>query len=168
MKSKWGVRDYAGRWIATAGLILALSGAAQLGFSQALTAPESPSQSARPLTAASEQLPGVPAAVQNPFLGAVATSEVTPQEIAVSLTDAIERGLRNNLGQYLSKQDSRAALGRQWDARSGLLPHLDSGITESAEQTNLAAFGFSSFPGIENTILGPFGVFDSRIFLRSP
>ena len=165
MKSNWGSPAYRRRSIATAGLLLLLSGAVQLGFSQELTAPQLPSQSARPLTAVSEETPSLPGAAENPFLGAVPTGDVTPQEIAVSLTDAIERGLRNNLGQYLSKQESRAALGRRWDARSGLLPHLDSGVTEIAEETNLAAFGFSSFPGIPNIILGPFGVFDSRIFL---
>ena len=49
-------------------------------------------------------------------------------------------------------------------ALSQLLPNLTAGVSETREQLNLAAFGFSGFPGIP-TIVGPFNIFDARAFL---
>ncbi len=149
-------------WIVLCGLLIML-GVAEWGFSQAM-APVLPRQGARPLTAISAQTQTPMAAPQNPYLGAVPSGEATPQELSVSLAEAIERGLRNNLGQYLSKQETRAALGERWQARSGLLPQVSTRITETLQQVNLAAFGFGGFPDFPD-IAGPFGIFDSRIFL---
>lgn len=151
-------------WTNLACLLVALGGAARPGFSQAMMAPELPRQTARPLPAASAETPPPNAAAQNPFLGGVPSGEATPQELALSLTEAMERGLRNNLGQYLSKQETRIALGERWRSRSGLLPNINTRTDETLQEVNLAAFGFSGFPGVPD-IVGPFGIFDSRIFV---
>jgi len=144
MKSNWNI---------AAAVVILLFGSVAPGISQQRMAPELPRQSARPLEQPSVQAE-IPADVrQNPFLGGVTEGEPTSQEIALSLQDAIARGLRNNLGQYLSKQQARVALGQRWRSRSGLLPNIDVRTEEILQQVNLAAFGFGGFPGLENPVL---------------
>jgi outer membrane protein TolC len=117
--------------------------------------------SAPPLSSASGQ--------QNPFLGGVPSRAPTAGVLQLSLLAAIQRGLRYNLGLLLSSDQMEAARGARWKALSDLLPNLNTRISESAQQINLAALGLkpSSFPGL-NPIVGPFGVFDVRAFLTTP
>jgi outer membrane protein TolC len=100
---------------------------------------------------------------QNPFLGSMPQKAV-PGVVPLSLQEAIQRGLRYNLGLMLSNQGERQALGARLAARSRLLPDLRAGATYTAEQVNLATFGLPPIPGIP-TIVGPFEVFDARAFL---
>jgi outer membrane protein TolC len=109
--------------------------------------------------------------LQNQTLGSVPTGTVSPQAIPLSLADAIERGLRQNLGLLLSSDAQFSAQGQLTQARSPLLPNLSAKVTEDAEQVNLAAQGFgkiaSKFPGFP-LIVGPFGYFDARaVFTQS-
>ena len=104
---------------------------------------------------------------QNPFLGSVPSGEPTPGVLALTLKDSIERGLKYNLGLLLSEQSARAARGARLRVLSDLLPKVSWGTTESRQQLNLQAFGFSSFPGIPS-IVGPFNTFDTRAFLSQP
>lgn len=104
---------------------------------------------------------------QNPFLGGIPSGEPTPGVLALTLKDSIERGLKYNLGLLLSEQGTRAARGARLRALSDLLPKVSWGTTESRQQLNLQAFGFSSFPGIP-TIVGPFNTFDTRAYLSQP
>jgi outer membrane protein TolC len=103
--------------------------------------------------------------LQNPSLGSVPTGRATPQVLSLSLSDAIERGLRQNLGLLLAGDSQVNAQGQLWLARSPLLPDLSARITENAAQVNLAAEGFAKiagrFPGFP-LIVGPFGFFDAR------
>jgi outer membrane protein TolC len=101
------------------------------------------------------------------FQGSVAQGTATGERLPISLTDAIARGIRTNLGTLLANQNVRRAEGAHGVARSELLPHLTTSTTESSQQINLAAFGFTSFPGIAD-IVGPFGIFDARGFLTQP
>jgi len=109
--------------------------------------------------------PGV--AGQTLFFGGVPSGSPTPDELPLSLTDAIERGLKNNLGALLSDEGRRAAQGARWRLLSDLLPNLTTRTTESTQQVNLAAFGFSGLPGVPQ-IIGPFSIFDARVFLSQP
>ncbi len=104
-----------------------------------------------------------PPGAQSPFLGSVPSGERTSGELPLSLTDAIAMGLRYNLGALLSGQDRRVAEGARRQALSKLLPKLSAGVSETIQQTNLAAIGFSGFPGIPQ-IIGPFSVFDVRAY----
>ncbi len=45
---------------------------------------------------------------------------------------------------------------------SGLLPDVQAVVRESQQRVNLAAFGFSGFPGVPK-VIGPFEVFDARV-----
>jgi len=105
---------------------------------------------------------------QNPFFGSVATGKATSGVLPLSLREAIERGLRYNLGLLLDEQSTQAERGVRWQALSKLLPHLTTGTTETRQQIDLQALGFpGGFPGIP-TIVGPFSTFDARAFLSSP
>ena len=42
----------------------------------------------------------------------------------LSLQDAIDRGLKQNLGLLLSNADIRSARGQRWEQLSALLPHV--------------------------------------------
>lgn len=97
---------------------------------------------------------------QNPFLGSTPQKAI-PGVLSLSLQDAIQRGLRYNLGLMLSNQGQRQAVGARLAARSRLLPDLTARASYMAEQVNLATFGLPPFPGIP-PVVGPFEVFDAR------
>ncbi len=124
-------------------------------------APQLPRQTTAPVPATS--LSGIPGA-QGPFAGGVPVGQVTPNAIPLTLADAIARGLKQNLGLFLSGQGIRSAQAARWYALSGLLPNVGASISNTGEQINLRALGFSGalFPGIP-TIVGPFNVFDARV-----
>jgi outer membrane protein TolC len=103
---------------------------------------------------------------QNPLLGGVPQGK--PSGIlALSLSEAIKRGLNYNLGALLSAQSIQAAKGARVLALSQLLPKVSAGAAEVQQQTNLAAMGFSGFPGIR-PIIGPFNIFDVRASVSQP
>ena len=106
----------------------------------------------------------LPTDLQNPFLGTSVSEKPADSEIGLSLSEAIDRGLKYNLGLYLSGQQSQVAQGVRLKALSDLLPNLSAGVTESVEQINIAAFGFPPSPIIPS-IIGPFTVFDVRVSL---
>src|SRR5690242_6200236 len=93
--------------------------------------------------------------------GAARTSAAPAQ---LSLTDAINLALQNNLATLSAQEERRAATGFVQQARSALLPNI-SGVSYQANLTeNLAALGFEPgrFPGFTNTFIGPFNNFDAR------
>jgi outer membrane protein TolC len=126
----------------------------------------------RPTSAANAssggQTSGSPAArgQQNSFAGSVPQALV-PGVLQISLEDAIDRGLKQNLGLLLSSADVGAERGRRWQQLSELLPHLSAAPFADVSQVNLAEFGFTfHIPGFNvPTIVGPFAYFDARAFL---
>jgi outer membrane protein TolC len=80
--------------------------------------------------------------------------------IALSLDEAIQRGLKNNLGVLERETSNRLVRADRIRALSALLPTLGIGVAENIQQTNLAVFGFR-FPGIPGMI-GPFNYYDLR------
>lgn len=112
-----------------------------------------------PLPSGSVASPGL--AKRNPFTGSVLSGRATAEILRLSLSDAIDRGLKYNLGLLLDEQESRLAEGERIITRSAMLPHLNAYVSESGQQLSLKAFGFSSFPGIA-PIVGPFNLFDAR------
>lgn len=117
-------------------------------------------------TEAAAQTPSASAG-QNPFLGGAPPGPAKPGVIPLSLTDAINRGLRYNLGILMSDQETQQARGARIRALSKLLPQISAGASETSEQVNLKALGFPNFPGIPS-IIGPFGVFDVRGYVDQP
>ncbi len=105
-------------------------------------------------------------AAQGAFSGSV-PSQLVPGMLQLSLRDAIDRGLKQNLGLLLSGEDVRAARGERWKQLSALLPNLTTSTYMNDSKVDLAEFGFSfKFPGITiPTIVGPFQYFDTRAYL---
>jgi outer membrane protein TolC len=97
------------------------------------------------------------------YQGSVATGEVSPQPTDLTLDDAIQRGLKNNLGVILNGTQVAGARGQRLSELQGLLPEVDFKAQESVEQVDLAAEGLR-IPGFP-TIIGPFGFTDLRASL---
>lgn len=103
---------------------------------------------------------------QNPFQGSAATDKLVPGTIPVTLLDAIDRGLRFNLGLYTTQVAQATVTGARLKALAEVLPHLNARATETIQQINLATFGLS-VPGFP-TIVGPFAVNDFRATVSGP
>jgi len=102
---------------------------------------------------------------QSPFSGSVPEGKATAGVLPLSFKDAIDRGLRNNLGILLQSDSTLTARGERWKELSALLPHVNASVTELAEQIDLASLGFRfKTPGIP-TVVGPLGVFESGVYL---
>ena len=122
--------------------------------------PQSPGfGSAAAQSSPSVTMPSLPAQ-ENPFLGSTPAGQVAPGVLKLTLLDAIDRGLKYNLGLLLSSAQTDAARGARWRALSEIVPSLNGHVAESFQQINTAQFGFH-FPGIPQ-IIGPFAIFDSR------
>ncbi len=103
----------------------------------------------------------------NPFQGGVPPSDASSGPLSLSLQDAVQRGLKFNLGLIVGHQSTRIARAEELRARAALLPALNGRLSDTVEQVNLASFGFQiSVPGFAiPSIVGPFNVFDARGFL---
>jgi outer membrane protein TolC len=83
--------------------------------------------------------------------------------LPLSLQDAIDRGLKQNLGLLLSRADTRAARGQRWEQLSALLPHVTASPYIEATKLNLTEIGLTKFGGIViPPSVGPFSYFDAR------
>jgi len=91
-------------------------------------------------------------------------AKLVPGIIRISLRDAIDRGLKQNLGALLSSADIHSARGQRWEQLSALLPHLSAAPYVAVEQINLKQLGISiNFPGVSlPSSVGPFSYFDAR------
>ena len=103
---------------------------------------------------------GLPAQSSSPFQGSVAQGELSTQPVSLTLDDAIERGLKTNLGVILSSTQTAAARGERLSQLQTLLPSVDFKATEAVLQTDLPAQGLR-IPGFPK-IIGPFGYTDLR------
>jgi outer membrane protein TolC len=106
---------------------------------------------------------GLVAQSSNPYLGSVATGEVSAQPVGLSLDEAIQRGLKTNLGIILSSTQTAAARGARLSQLQALLPTVDASAKETVMQEDLPAQGLR-IPGFA-TIIGPFGFTDVRASL---
>jgi outer membrane protein TolC len=81
----------------------------------------------------------------------------------LSLDDAIQRGLKTNLGVILSGTQTTAARGQRLTELQSLLPSVDFKASETVTQVDLPAQGLR-IPGFPK-IIGPFGYTDLRASL---
>lgn len=108
--------------------------------------------------------PALPGTLQGgPYSGSVPTKPV-PGVIQLSLQEAIDRGLKQNLGVLLSNADIRSARGQRWEQLSALLPHATLAPYLAMSKINLGELGLTSLPGATTLPagVGPFSYFDSR------
>lgn len=101
--------------------------------------------------------------MENAYSGSV-PAKLVPGVLKISLQDAIQRGLRNNLGLLLAGQNRRVAQGQRWQELSRLLPNLNASSYIDDSKVDVAEFGFTGFPGIPS-VVGPFAYFDARAYL---
>ena len=114
-------------------------------------------------------MPAVPLPPPNsPYLGGVPTGDPTDTALPISLREAIDRGLRANLGLLVAQEGVTAAHGTRWESLSGLLPDVSARVGEARRKVSLAEFGFTTFPGITSSTVGPFNVFDTRVNISQP
>jgi len=104
---------------------------------------------------------------QSPFTGSEPEGKVTPEVLQIGFQEAIERGLRNNLGMLLSRDQTITARGEKWKELSNLLPNVTAKIQENVETQSLTALGLKSnvFPFPIPRVIGPFNYFDARATL---
>jgi outer membrane protein TolC len=121
---------------------------------------------ARPSVAPPAGLPATDAAsaALGALAGGVPTGEATPGEIPLTLRDAIERGLRSNLGAILGSSAVEAAEASRSAVTADLLPQVRGAVAESRQKINLEAFGLT-IPG-QPPLVGPFNVFDARAYVQ--
>jgi outer membrane protein TolC len=94
------------------------------------------------------------------FQGSITAGEPTGQTMDLSLDDAIERSLKNNLGVILSGTQSASSRGQRLSQLQNLLPTVDGSFKDTVMQSDLPAEGLK-IPGFP-TIIGPFGYQDLR------
>lgn len=101
---------------------------------------------------------------QSPFTGSEPEGKATAEVLQLGLQDAIDRGLRNNLGLLLSGDQTITARGERWKELSNLLPDVSARIQEDVQTQSLTALGFKSnvFPFPVPRVIGPFNYFDAR------
>jgi outer membrane protein TolC len=106
---------------------------------------------------------GLPGALEGSSFSGSVPGKAVPGVIPLSLQDAIDRGLKQNLGALLSNTDIRSARGQRWEQLSALLPHATFSPYVAASKINLGELGLTSLPGtIVPASVGPFSYFDSR------
>jgi len=113
------------------------------------------------------QQPGPPVAPQSgmdqSFHGSLVSGKATAGVLPLTLDDALQRGLKNNLGLILQSSNEKNANGQRLLELQHLLPTITGAASIEVEQVNLAAYGLK-FPGV-NPIVGPFQVVDFRAYL---
>jgi len=116
-----------------------------------------------------QQLPNLGSGQATPapatsYQGSVPEGQASAQTLELSLDDAIQRGLRNNLGVILSGTQTAGARAQRLTELQALLPDVEFRATEAVQQVDLAAQGLR-IPGFP-TIIGPFGYTDLRGYLN--
>ena len=97
---------------------------------------------------------------QDPYAGSIPQGKATAETIDLTVDDAIDRGLKYNLGLYLTARATEQARAAHLRALSDLLPVVNGSYSEENQKINLKQFGFT-FPGFPESV-GPFGLADLR------
>lgn len=105
-----------------------------------------------------QSAPTPPAA--STYQGGVTRGAATQDTLPLTLDDAVQRGLQNNLGLLLSNTQITSARGDRLQDLQKLLPSIDGNLKESYQQVDLAAEGLR-IPGVPS-VIGPFGYTDLR------
>jgi len=137
-------------------LILAL---VATGF---VLAAQTPSLAPAPAVAEVAIHPEVGAPTQQNFQGSVPVAR-SAGSLPLSLQDAIDRGLKNNLGILLLDSGTKMAQAQRRRALAAVLPNIGVSISENADQLDLSIYGFR-FPGVPR-LVGPYEYVDARAFM---
>jgi len=103
-----------------------------------------------------------PSSASNHYFGSVTTTPATDEVLKLSLDDAVQRGLTNNLGLKDNEQNEKVLHGELYEAVQNFLPTIDVTGSTGYNEYNLAAFGFSPalfgkigslFPGLDTSAI---------------
>ena len=143
--------SYRRRWV------LLLAGVLLCGATKALAQSETTPGASTP----GEAIPGTGGV--NSF-AASAPAKLVPGVLPLSLQEAIDRGLKQNLGALLSNADIRSARGQRWEQLSALLPHVTAAPYVAESKINLDEGGFAGLASMFHLSpsIGPFSYFDAR------
>jgi outer membrane protein TolC len=105
-------------------------------------------------------------AQQSQFQGSVPIGVPSSAPLALTLREAIDRGLKANLGLLVSDSASETARGERLRSLSALLPQFNARAEENVQQISLKTIGVNfQFPGVAiPTIVGPFHYTDVRVY----
>jgi outer membrane protein TolC len=101
----------------------------------------------------------------SPFAGGVPSGEPTAQTLQLTVADIMRLALEHNLGVLLSEDDVTHAGGARRIALSQLLPQVSARVAEQSQRNNIEAFGFSGSQFSLPRVIGPFSIFDMRVYL---
>ncbi|MEP6714864.1 MAG: TolC family protein [Terriglobia bacterium] len=116
-----------------------------------------------------QPVPNGPAPVLNEplratFNGSIPTGQASPTPLSLSLRQAIQMGLKYNLGVLTNRDIVDIAAAQRRRALSTLLPNISAGATQNSAQNDLVAFGLN-VPGFPQ-IVGPFGYENARAYAQ--
>jgi outer membrane protein TolC len=145
-------------------VVLAISLAlAAGGFGQAPATPGaapagSPSTGSSASQPSNAQVTLAPQQGDPTYQGSVPQGAASSTPIPLTLNDAINRGLKANLGLLTSEEASREVRAERLRALSGLLPTVNGQLSMTEQQINLQALGFNvKIPGFSiPSIIGPY------------
>jgi outer membrane protein TolC len=110
-----------------------------------------------------------PGTSPSPFFGSIPKGTATATPMALSARNAVERALQNNLGLLLQEESETTAHGAHWKALADLLPNVSGSLAAHRQIINLEAFGFNPQAlGLSSPLVGPFPIYDARVFLSAP
>ncbi|MFZ1133401.1 MAG: TolC family protein [Candidatus Korobacteraceae bacterium] len=90
------------------------------------------------------------------YAGSIPQGKPTAEPIELTLEDALDLGLKYNLGLYLSNQTTAEARAARLQSLSQMLPNINGAFAEEVQRLNLKSFGLT-FPGFPTSV-GPFGL----------
>ena len=101
-----------------------------------------------PCTAAAQGLPDAPLAALTvaTYTGSVVAGSASTVPLQLSLEDAVQRGLQQNLAAVLARNNERISSGVELQGLNALLPNVTAAAARQRNQINLAALGFR--PGL--------------------
>jgi outer membrane protein TolC len=107
--------------------------------------------------------------VQGAYSGSVFGPETGQTNTSLTLDQAVQMGLKFNLGAVSAGASTRQTRAQRLAALSALLPSIDAGLSETGAKTNLQTLGLSSGTfggGAIPTVVGPYHYYDARFNLK--
>jgi outer membrane protein TolC len=108
--------------------------------------------------------PVVSKGAQVSFSGSVPSGQASSTPLSLTLRDAIQRGLKYNLGILTNQDVVDIAAADRRRTLSTLLPNVSAAVTQNSSQVDLVAFGLS-VPGFPS-VVGPFGFQNARAYVQ--
>ena len=106
--------------------------------------------------------------VQGAYAGSVSGFRTGYTNIVLTLDQAVQMGLKFNLGTLSAGASSRQVRAQKLAALSALLPSIDASLGETGAKTSLQTLGLTSgtFGSALPAVVGPYHYYDARLTLK--